>query len=255
MFSFERRCAMRREFIVGAALLCTAVATGLVLCASGHALASALVSASAQEPVDGADKASMLHGAELTALGDCATCHTAPGGAPFAGGRAFDTPFGTLYSTNITPDSETGIGQWSLQAFTRAMREGVALDGHLLYPAFPYPHFRRMTDADIASVYRFVMSRNAVHATAPKNHVTFPFNFRPLVAVWNWLYLNRDLDPSLVPADAQARRGKYLVDSVGHCAACHTPMNKLGAEKRGEAFEGGLIEGWEAHALPTLLRL
>jgi mono/diheme cytochrome c family protein len=241
---------MRRRFIAAAVCLLALAATVFALRASW--LASF---ASEQKPTRGAaDDASIRRGAELAALGDCATCHTAPGGAPFAGGRAFATPFGTLYSTNITPDAETGIGRWSLDQFERAMREGIAPGGHLLYPAFPYPHFMHMTEADIASVYRFVMSRPALHAVAPKNRLAFPFEFRPLLAGWNRLFAHRAAEPSLVPADALARRGKYLVDSVGHCAACHTPLNVLGAEKSGYAFEGGVIEGWEAPSLTTLLR-
>ncbi len=240
---------MGKRFIAAAVCLAALAVTVFTFRASDLA-----AFAVAPEPTGAEAGVSTQRGAELSALGNCAACHTAPGGAPFAGGRAFTTPFGTLYSTNITPDPASGIGRWSLDQFRRAMREGVAADGHLLYPAFPYPHFMRMTDADIASVYRFVMSRPAVHAVAPKNRLTFPLGLRPLLAGWNLLFAHRAAEPSLVPADALARRGKYLVDSVGHCAVCHTPMNAFGAEKSGYAFEGGVIEGWEAPALTTLLR-
>ncbi|HEY3598634.1 MAG TPA: cytochrome c [Paraburkholderia sp.] len=217
-----------------------------------------------RQPAHAADAAQIARGARLAALGDCIVCHTAVRGKPFAGGLPLSTPFGTIYSTNITPDPATGIGTWPLEAFTRAMRKGVSRDGHLLYPAFPYPHFTRMTDADIADVYAFMMSRDPVHATAPADKLVFPLNFRPLVAGWNLLYLRRPVDggpaadapdaPAAADASqiAQWNRGRYLVEGVAHCGACHTPLNKLGAEKHGETFAGGVIEGWDAPALTTL---
>lgn len=197
--------------------------------------------------------ASVQAGARLAAVGNCAVCHTAPGGTPFAGGRAFDTPFGTLYSTNITPDPKTGIGQWSPGDFSRAMKSGISRDGHRLYPAFPYPHFQGMTDADLESVYRFLMTREPIQAAPPENHLTFPFQFRPLMAAWNLLFLHRPAEPQRVPDRADEKRGKYLVDTLGHCAACHTPLNALGAEEAGHAFQGAVVEGWEAPALTALL--
>jgi mono/diheme cytochrome c family protein len=207
--------------------------------------------------------ATLKHGAELAVIGDCAVCHTANRGAPFAGGRPLDTPFGTIYSTNITPDRQTGIGAWSLDDFTNSMRNGVARDGHHLYSAFPYPHFTHMTDADIAAIYAYLMSRDAVQATAPANHLIFPLGFRPLVAVWNLFFLHPGVEPDseasatistgTASTEAQLIRGKYLIDGPAHCAACHTPMNLLGAEKSGDAFGGNVIEGWEAPALTTLL--
>lgn len=209
------------------------------------------------------DTALLQHGANLAAIGDCVVCHTANRSAPFAGGRPLDTPFGTIYSTNITPDRKTGIGDWTLSDFTRSMRRGVARDGHLLYPAFPYPHFTHMTDTDIAALYVYLMSRDAVQSTAPANRLTFPFSVRPLIAAWNLFFLHPGVEANgeangeapAEPAthDAQLIRGKYLIDGPAHCAACHTPMNLLGAEKRGDAFDGNVIEGWEAPALTTLL--
>jgi mono/diheme cytochrome c family protein len=198
---------------------------------------------------------SIQRGAQLAALGDCVVCHTAKGGVPFAGGLPIHTPFGTLYATNITPDPRTGIGNWSLEAFTRAMRRGVANDGRLLYPAFPYVHFTHMSDADIASVYAFLMSRTPVEATAPANQLIFPLNIRPLLLGWNLLFLHADTPVPRSPTqDARLDRGRYLVETLGHCSACHTPLNPLGAEKRGEAFSGAVIDGWDAPSLTTLLR-
>jgi mono/diheme cytochrome c family protein len=222
------------------------------------------------------DAAQIALGARLAAVGDCIVCHSKAGSAPFAGGLALNTPFGTIYSTNITPDSETGIGNWTLPAFTRAMRKGVSRDGHLLYPAFPYVHFTHMSDADIGAVYAYLMSRDPVRATAPANKLIFPLNFRPLIAGWNLLYLHpgpqavEDPASLAAPADVanttasntpaaqttenpQWQRGRYLVDGLGHCAACHTPLNLLGAEKSKLALQGGTIDGWDAPSLTALL--
>src|SRR5206468_2975956 len=133
----------------------------------------------------------LIHrGAVLASLGDCATCHTAPNGAVLAGGYPIPTQFGTIYSTNITPDRDTGIGTWSEAAFRRAMREGIDRDGENLYPAFPYNHFTNATDDDIAALYAFFMTRPAVNAAAPPNQLPFPLNLRIVLAGWNLLNLH-----------------------------------------------------------------
>lgn len=197
----------------------------------------------------GFDRALVRKGAELALLGDCQTCHTAPGGRVFAGSLAMPTPFGTIYSTNITPDPETGIGQWSEAAFARAMREGVDRNGRHLYPAFPYDHFTLVSDDDIRALYAFFMSREPVKATAPPNALPFPINVRLVLAGWKLLFLRQgrvELDPS---HDDRWNRGKYLVEGLGHCGACHTPRNLMGAEEKSRAFEGGEAEGWRAYAL------
>jgi len=162
------------------------------------------------------------------------------------------TPFGTLYSTNITPDPETGIGTWSLDAFTRAMRRGISRDGHQLYPAFPYIHYTRMSDDDIAAAYAYLMRRDPIVAKAPPNALIFPLNFRPLVAFWNVLFLRTDPETQDGSRSAQWNRGRELVSGLGHCAACHTPLNFIGGEKWGHALEGAVVDGWEA---PPLTRL
>ncbi|MGI4860027.1 MAG: cytochrome c [Janthinobacterium lividum] len=196
-------------------------------------------------------------GARVVALGDCMVCHTAEGGAPFAGGVPLKTPFGTIYATNITPDRATGMGTWSLAAFTRALREGRSRDGTLLYPAFPYVHFTRMSDADIQAAYAYLMSRTPVRATAPANHLIFPLGWRPLLAFWNVLFLApgpraADVARDMPPGSRDVGEGRYLADAPGHCAACHTPLNVLGAERADHAFEGGVIEGWDAPPLNAL---
>jgi mono/diheme cytochrome c family protein len=188
-------------------------------------------------------------GARVVALGDCMVCHTAPDGPAYAGGLGLKTPFGIIYSTNITPDPETGIGRWTSAAFRRALREGVARDGHLLYPAFPYIHYTRMSDEDIELAYAWLMSRPPVRVKQPDNDLAFPLNFRPLLAFWNALYLRPG--DGAAPGTGQVERGRYLVDTLGHCASCHSGMNVLGGE-RSPAFQGGTVDGWHAPALTRL---
>ena len=192
-------------------------------------------------------------GRVLAALGDCAVCHTAPGGAPNAGGRAMDTPFGTLYTTNLTPDADTGLGRWSFSAFQRAMREGVSRDGHYLYPAFPYTAFAKTSDDDLQALYAYFMSMPAVRAETPKSELKFPFSMRPLMAGWNALFHDPAPLQPVTTQSAEWNRGAYLVNGLGHCGACHTPRNALGAEQGGSAYlSGALIDGWEAPALTGL---
>ncbi|MFC7399023.1 c-type cytochrome [Chelatococcus sp. GCM10030263] len=195
------------------------------------------------------DKGLVARGAELAAIGNCSVCHTAPRGQPFAGGLPLPTPFGTIYSTNITPDPDTGIGRWSEAAFTRAMREGLDREGRHLYPAFPYDHFTHVTDEDNRALYAFFMTREPVKAEAPQNGLPFPLNIRAMVAGWKLLYFRPGpLEPDATK-DTAWNRGAYLVEGLGHCGACHTPRNLLGAEKSGDAYAGGEAEGWHAYAL------
>jgi mono/diheme cytochrome c family protein len=196
------------------------------------------------------DKAVTDRGASLVAIGDCAVCHTKPGGKPFAGGEELMTPFGAIFSTNITPDVETGIGAWSLPAFTRALREGVDRFGGYLYPAFPYEHFTKVTDGDIAAIYAYLMTRPPVNAPRPKNALRFPFNMRVLLAGWNLLFLHQGVYNRDATHDDKWNRGAYLVEGLGHCGACHTPLNILGAERGGNSrYAGETLEGWHAPAL------
>jgi nicotinate dehydrogenase subunit B len=192
-------------------------------------------------------------GRVLAAAGDCAVCHTAPGGTPNAGGRAMETPFGTLYTTNLTPDADTGLGRWSFSAFQRAMREGVSRDGHYLYPAFPYTAFAKTSDDDLQALYAYFMSMPAVRAETPKSELRFPFSMRPLMAGWNALFHDPTPVRPVATQSAEWNRGAYLVNGLGHCGACHTPRNALGAEQGGSAFlSGAMVDGWEAPALTQL---
>jgi nicotinate dehydrogenase subunit B len=196
----------------------------------------------------------IARGRQLAALGDCAVCHTEANGAVNAGGRPLETPFGIIYSTNITPDVGTGIGAWSYPAFERAMREGIHRDGRHLYPAFPYTHFAKVTDADLQALYAYLIAQAPVRADTPKNALAFPFNLRPLMAGWNALFHQ----PAVFEADATKsamwNRGAYLVEGLGHCGACHSPRNALGAEKANAYLAGGFAEGWEAPPLTSLSR-
>lgn len=198
--------------------------------------------------------ATIGRGKELAALGACAVCHTSDGGVLNAGGRPLETPFGTIYTTNITPDVDTGIGTWSYPAFERAMREGIHRDGRHLYPAFPYTHFARADDADLQALYAYLMAQAPVGAKTPKNELAFPFNLRPLLAGWNALFHQTGpFRPD--PAKSKAwNRGAYLIEGLGHCSACHSPRNALGAEQQGAYLAGGFAEGWEAPALTSLSR-
>src|ERR1700728_4040106 len=176
------------------------------------------------------EPALVKRGRDLAAIGNCSDCHTAPGGKTFAGGVSVPTPFGTIYSSNITPDPETGIGRWPEAAFRRAMRSGVNRDGQHLYPTFPYDHFTNVSDEDDAALYAFLMTRPAVHAPARENQLPFPLDQRVVVAGWKLLFLRPGSfqpDPS---KSAEFNRGGYLVEGLAHCGACHTPRNGLGAD-------------------------
>ncbi|MDF0544804.1 molybdopterin-dependent oxidoreductase [Sphingobium sp. H39-3-25] len=194
--------------------------------------------------------ATIERGRQVAAAGDCAVCHTAPGGKVNAGGRAMETPFGTVYSTNITPDPVHGIGTWSLAAFTRAMREGISRDGRHLYPAFPYTAFAKLTDTDIGALYAYLTSQPAVSHAPPPTRLPFPFNQRAGLALWNAAFHDPRAwqdDPARSP---EWNRGAYLVEGVGHCGACHTPRNAAGAEVKGSGrYAGALVDGWWAPAL------
>ena len=201
----------------------------------------------AGEPAARTFPAAMIErGANLAAVGNCVTCHTAHGGKPFAGGYPLKTPFGTVHGTNITPDAETGIGAWTLADFRRALREGLDPEGHHYYPAFPYAYFTHLTDEDIEALYAFVMTREPVRAKVPANTVLVP---RVAVAVWNSRYLRPGPIAADTAHDAAWNRGHYLAEALAHCSECHTPRDKLGGEKRDQYLEGGEAGGWHAPAL------
>ena len=196
--------------------------------------------------------ATIERGRQLAAVGNCEGCHTTAGSVPYAGGRAIHSPFGDIYTTNLTPDRETGIGTWSLAAFQRAMREGISRDGRRLYPAFPYTAFRHMTDDDLTALYAWLMRLEPVRQVTPETALRFPFGYRPAMAAWNALYLTDTTaltHPDGAP-DPQWARGAYLVNAVGHCSACHSPRDAMSGERMGKDFlSGAMVNGWEAPSL------
>jgi mono/diheme cytochrome c family protein len=208
------------------------------------------IAPAARPQVASLDPALVRHGANLAAVGNCIVCHTAPGGKPFAGGLPLPTPFGTIYSTNITPDEGTGIGRWNEAAFQRSMREGVDREGRHLYPAFPYDHFTLVSDEDNRALYAYLMTREAVSAEPPPNELPFPLNVRMVLAGWKLLFFSEGAFQPDPAKDEVWNRGAYLAEGLGHCGACHSPRNILGAEKKGNAhLAGGEAEGWTAYAL------
>jgi nicotinate dehydrogenase subunit B len=216
------------------------------LCALATLLA---VMAAASRADTSADPAAVARGAALAKIGGCGGCHTPQNGQAFSGGRPIGTPFGAVHSTNITPDAETGIGRWSLADFRRAMRDGTAPGGKQLYPAFPYDHFTRATDQDIADLYAFLQSRPPARATPTPNQLVFPANLRPVLILWKALYFRHGQVRADPAQSGEWNRGHYLVESLGHCGGCHTPRNSLGAEHWEQGLAGGWVGGWYAPPL------
>nr|WP_321526651.1 cytochrome c [uncultured Cohaesibacter sp.] len=188
-------------------------------------------------------------------MADCAACHTAEGGKPFAGGRAIESPMGSIWSTNITPDKETGIGNWSLDEFRAALVDGIAPGGEHLYPAMPYENYRNLSETDIRAMYDYFMNEvPAVNNEVEETALSFPFNQRWGIRLWNWVALGSSgfkPETDAIAADKQLARGAYLVQGPGHCASCHSPRNLIMAEggtsSQDDGFlSGGVISGWEA---------
>ncbi len=192
--------------------------------------------------------AEVERGKYLARAADCFSCHTAAGGAPFAGGAPLATPFGTIYGPNITPDRSTGIGTWTRAEFARAVREGVRKDGALLYPAMPYTNYTKITDADLDALWAYMRSVPAVaHAVPePDNTFSFPFNIRRGLAVWQGLYFESGRFVPATDKDPVWNRGAYLVEAFGHCDACHTPRNLAQATQSKHYLTGAQIQGWYA---------
>ena len=245
--SWSNPVAIRRGMFATLAALCTAVI----------GIGAAVLPWRAIAPIARPDAtvysaSTIARGELLAALGACAECHTSVSGPINAGGRPLETPFGVIYSTNITPDEETGIGAWSYPAFERAMREGISRDGRHLYPAFPYTHFAKANDADLQALYAHLMAQPPVRARTPTHELRFPFSLRPLMAGWNALF-HQGGTFQADPARSEIwNRGAYLVEGLGHCSACHSPRNALGAEQQNNYLAGGFAEGWEAPALTSL---
>jgi len=191
----------------------------------------------------------IARGKALTEAGDCASCHTADAAKPFAGGKRIDTPYGGIYSPNLTPDRDTGIGAWSDDDFYRALRFGEARDGSRYYPAFPYPNFTKLTRQDILAIRAYLATLTPVSNTTPAPELRWPLNYRGMMRVWNWLYFKPGILMPDQQRSAEWNRGRYLVEGVAHCGACHTPKNIFGANKRGRAFGGARVGGMFAPRL------
>jgi mono/diheme cytochrome c family protein len=177
-------------------------------------------------------------GRYLLDAADCAACHTAPGGAPFAGGVPLHSPFGTIYGTNITPDPDHGIGRYTADDFYHALTRGEARDGHQLYPAMPYVSYQSMTRADSDALYAYLMNQPAVKQANPSNDVRFPANIRASLHGWNLLFSDAAANPASVGNSRAWQRGRYLVGTLGHCGECHSPRGALGQVDRDRPFAG-----------------
>lgn len=186
-------------------------------------------------------------GAYLARAGDCTGCHTAPGGTAFAGGYAIPSPMGPIVSTNITPSRTHGIGDYSIEDFSRAVRDGVLPDGTHLYPAMPYPSFSGIADDDMAALYAyFMLAVEPVDAApAQTTQLPFPFDIRALMIGWNFLFAGHGYEPDTA-GTPEIRRGQYLVETLGHCGTCHSPRNLLMGEVRSRYLGGGMVGGWRA---------
>ena len=191
-------------------------------------------------------------GERVAIAADCAACHTAPGGKPFAGGRIIASPFGAIYASNITPDKRTGIGNYTLDDFRGALYDGVRKDGAHLYPAMPYPSYRKMTEEDVHALYAYFMNEVApVESAVPITSLSFPFNQRWGIRLWDWVSLS---PPGFKPymSDAKLDRGAYLVEALAHCGSCHTPRSSLTFAEKGydsrsaDFLTGGLVGVWPA---------
>lgn len=195
-------------------------------------------------------------GRYLTVLADCAACHTKPGiGKPFAGGRPIETPFGTILAPNITPDRETGIGEWTSKDFIAALKAGRGHGGTRLYPAMPYVYYAKIPGSDVLAIWAYLQTLTPIRNEVEPNQLPFPFNIRTSLTFWQWLYLQEgDFKP--VPGkSAEWNRGAYLVEGPEHCGACHTPKSVLGGDLTSRKFQGYSIQGWHAPDITNSMEL
>lgn len=222
--------------------LALSLALGLVLCGAFRCEAA--------EP----SEETIARGKALVVAGDCASCHTADPAKPFAGGKRIDTPFGGIYAPNLTPDRETGLGSWRDEDFYGALRYGADPDGSRYYPAFPYPYFTKLIRDDILAIRAYLGTLEPVRNAVPPPELRFPLNFRVVMRLWNWLFFEPGI---LMPDQSRStewNRGRYLVEGLGHCGACHTPKNLFGADKADQAFGGSPVEGMFAPRLDAAPR-
>jgi mono/diheme cytochrome c family protein len=235
---------MKRWLLVALALVLAIAALAAYLSQRGE---SDVASAGGASTAD-----SIARGAYLTRIANCGACHTDRGGAPFAGGRAIDTPFGTVYASNLTPDDETGLGRWSRADFWRALHHGRSRDGRLLTPAFPYPNYTMVAREDVDAMYDYLRTLAPVHRPNTPQRLRWPYRTQAALAVWRSLYFTPAPALPRAPTDERGR-GEYLVQALGHCSACHTPRNLFGASTNMMDLSGGLIpmQNWYAPSLTS----
>lgn len=209
------------------------------------------VLAAACDGAAAAEREEVERGRYLAVAASCETCHTAEGGQPFAGGRALETPFGTFYTPNITPDPETGIGRWSEAQFLHALRDGVRPDGADYYPAFPYTSFTKLADSDALAIRAYLSSIPVVRQPNRAHALSFPYSWRFLLGGWKWLFVDPGRFRPVPGRSAEQNRGAYLVAAVVHCGECHTPRNSLGAMD-GDRFLAGNPAGPDGRSVPNI---
>ncbi len=194
------------------------------------------------------DDSLVERGRYLSVLGDCAACHTSSvqGSKPYAGGVSIRTPFGLLIGANITPDVETGIGQWTIDDFQRAMSHGIGHDGVRLYGAMPFTAYTKVTREDNRAIWAYLQTLQPVYNRVESNQLSFPFNIRSSLIVWNWLNFDQGAFIPDLTKSADWNRGAYLVTGLGHCGTCHTPKNHLGGDEENKFLQGSVIDGWMA---------
>lgn len=232
-------------------LLALALMAGLLMLAVAIGWPREDIVASSSPAAFAATPQNIARGAYLAKAGDCMACHTVRGGAPYAGGRAIDTPFGRLLAPNITSDRQHGIGAWTADDFWRALHNGKSKDGRLLYPAFPYTSYTKVTRDDADALYAFMQTIPAQAVPSAPHALRFPYNQQSMLAGWRMLYFTPGVYSTNTGQSAQWNRGAYLVDGLGHCAACHSSRNRLGASAGG--LSGGMIQtlGWYAPSLTS----
>jgi len=227
------------------------------MCRDGHRISALLIlfagslvafaSRAAEQPNSPAEKATIERGQYLAIAADCAACHTAPGSKPFAGGLPISTPLGTIYSTNISPSTEFGIGRYSEEEFARALRGGIRRDGAHLYPAMPYTSYAKLTNDDTHALYLYFTKRvQAVDARGPETALPFPMNIRLSMLAWNFLFLDAHVFAPDPKQSAEWNRGAYLAEGAAHCSTCHTPRGFLMQEEVGRALSGARVGPWFA---------
>jgi mono/diheme cytochrome c family protein len=237
---------MRRYVTIFAAI----VVVGIIAAAAFFFLPAGLdeVTASDKQPKG---QELVERGRYLATAGDCVACHSVAGGGAYAGGLAFKLPFGTIYSSNITPDKETGIGNWSDAEFVRAMRHGVGKNGEDLYPAFPYTSYALMSTDDMLAVKAYLFSLPAVRAETAENSLSFPYDQRYLMRAWKLLFLPKKTYQAEAKQSEEWNRGAYLVEALGHCGECHTPRNLMYGLDSGKKFAGAVTQGWKAYNITS----